>query len=116
MKNLMLTFAMLFSVVLIAQESKPTLEKEGDLIKATYFHDNGQISQTGYYLNDKPHGEWKAYNTEGEKIAMGLYDLGKKTGKWFFWTEGKLSEVNYEDSKIVSVTEWNKANSIAVNK
>lgn len=117
MKNILLTFAVLFSISLFAQEDiKPKYEIEGDLVKATYFHDNGEVAQTGYYLNGKVHGEWKAYNREGKKIAMGNYEQGAKIGKWFFWSDSALNEVDYKDSRIASVTKWNNSNSVVNNQ
>ena len=116
MRYMMLTFAMLFSITLLAQEEiKPKYEIEGDMVKATYYHDNGEIAQTGYYLDGKLHGEWKAYNQEGKKIAMGTYNKGAKTGKWFFWSDDALNEVNYVDSRLASVTKWKNANSIVIS-
>ncbi|QLE01295.1 nicotinic acid mononucleotide adenyltransferase [Galbibacter sp. BG1] len=114
MKNTILIFAMLFSFVMVAQngEQKPKLEKEGDMVKATYFHENGEIAQTGYYLDGKLHGEWKAYDETGKKIALAEYKNGEKTGKWFFWDNKSLNEVNYEDSRITGVTTWTNANPV----
>ncbi|SFW39189.1 hypothetical protein SAMN02927921_01472 [Sinomicrobium oceani] len=118
MKNIALIAALLVSGFMFAQQTevKPVLEKEGNLVKATYFHDNGKIAQTGYYKDGKPHGNWKAFNEEGEKIAAGTYDQGKKVGKWFFWTPDNLNEVNFENSEIVSVTKWSDARPVVLNK
>ena len=118
MKSITLIAALLLSGFLFAQEPglKPVLEKEGDLVKATYFHDNGEIAQTGFYKDGKPHGDWKAYNAEGKKIASGTYEKGKKVGKWFFWTPDDLNEVNFENSQIVSVTKWSNARPVVLNK
>ncbi|MGS2764068.1 toxin-antitoxin system YwqK family antitoxin [Sinomicrobium sp. M5D2P9] len=118
MKNITLIAALLLSGFLFAQEPtvKPVLEKEGDLVKATFFHDNGEIAQAGFYKDGKPHGDWKAYNTEGKKIASGTYENGKKVGKWFFWTPDDLNEVNFEDSRIVSVTKWSDARPVVLNR
>ncbi|MCF8713780.1 nicotinic acid mononucleotide adenyltransferase [Joostella atrarenae] len=117
MKKSILIFAMLFSFVMVAQnvENKPKLEKEGDMVKATYFHDNGAVSQTGYYLEGKLHGEWKSYNEEGRKTAMAEYNKGEKTGKWFFWNDNTLKEVNYQDNRITNVTTWNSSNPVVIN-
>ncbi|WP_224484207.1 toxin-antitoxin system YwqK family antitoxin [Robertkochia aurantiaca] len=117
MKNFIFTLALLFSAVVVAQENKiePQYEVlENNVIKATYFHDNGIIAQTGFYLNGKVHGEWKAFNKEGDKIAMGEYQQGEKTGKWLFWCGEELKEVNYLDSRVASVTTWDNANSIVI--
>jgi len=117
MKNVILAFAILFSFTLTAQEIKPVMEtQDNGLVKATFFHDNGQIAQTGFYKEGKPHGEWIGYDSNGKKVALGEYDTGKKIGKWFFWSNGQLSEVDYRDSRIVGVTKWSNSNSIAVNK
>ena len=115
MKNWILIFALIFCTTAIAQVNKPIKEKQGDLVKATFFHDNGEIAQIGFYKNDKPHGEWIAFNQEGDKIAKGTYDMGVKTGKWFFWNNGILSEVDYENGRVINVTKWNNATSIVVN-
>lgn len=99
-----------------AQDKKsPKIEKNDDLTFVTYYHDNGKISQTGTFNSyGKVHGEWKSYDINGKKIALGNYDNNKKVGKWFFWTDGKLKEVDYIDSRIVSVNEWNEKTKVAV--
>lgn len=116
MKGITLVFALFLSVIINAQEIKPVFEQDGDRIKATYFHDNGRVSQEGYFLNGKLHGEWKIFGEDGKKIAMGDYSEGKKTGKWFFWDAKKLKEVDFVDSKIANVTEWDNVGQLAVNK
>ncbi len=96
--------ALFFSAALMAQEAKPTFEKEGEMLKGTYFHANGEIAQTGYFMDGKLHGVWKMFDENGNKIATGTYTNGKKTGKWYFWKGEELSEVDFIDSKIASVT------------
>ena len=116
MKGITLIFALIFSVVINAQDIKPVFEQDGEMLKATYFYDNGVVSQEGHFLNGKLHGEWKMFGEDGKKIAMGEYTEGKKTGKWFFWDAKKLKEVDFVDSKIANVTEWNSMGQLAVNK
>ncbi len=116
MKKILVAMAILFSATLMAQDLKPTFEKQGDLIKGTFFHENGEIRQQGFYNEKgKLHGEWKSYNTSGKKIAMGRYNNGVKTGKWFFWGSDKLSEVNYSDNQIADVTTWSNKDNVVVN-
>ena len=109
MKKLLIVVA-LMGVVSFAsaqEKHKNIYVKEGNLIKATLFHDNGQISQKGYYTEDgKLQGEWVSYDTNGSKTAVANYEEGKKTGKWFFWNENTLSEVDYSQSKITGVNTW----------
>ncbi|NNG09812.1 MAG: nicotinic acid mononucleotide adenyltransferase [Arenibacter sp.] len=116
MKGITLIFALIFSVVINAQEVKPVFQQDGDVLKATYFHDNGEVSQEGQFLNGKLHGEWKMYDVDGKKIAMGEYVDGKKSGKWFFWEGKMLKEVDFVNSKIANVTQWNSVGQLAINK
>ena len=97
-----------------AQQSK--FETKGDLISATYFHDNGAIQQEGTFdKKGKLDGLWISYNENGVKLSQGNYDKGLKTGKWFFWTEESLKEVDYIDSRITNVNEWNSKSELATN-
>ncbi len=117
MKKYIIAFAVLFvSSMAFAQEVKPKLEKKGDLVEATFYHDNGEIAQKGFYKDGKLHGTWKSYDVNGKKVALGSYENGKKVGKWLFWTEKTLKEVNYEDSRIASVSEWTTKTKLASNK
>ena len=117
MKHYILLFAVLFCTSIIyAQSQEVSLEKKGDLIEATYYHDNGTIAQKGTFKNGKLHGTWIMYNTVGEKLAVGTYDQGKKIGKWFFWSEDALKEVDYVDSKIVDVSEWRDKTRVAIRQ
>ena len=109
MKNIALLI-FLFSLTLSAQENiKPKFEKEGELIKAMFYHDNGEIAQIGYFKDKKRHGNWISYHPSGKKSTMGTYDSGLKTGQWFFWSKNDLIEVIYEENKIINVLEWNNS-------
>ncbi|MDN3491928.1 toxin-antitoxin system YwqK family antitoxin [Winogradskyella bathintestinalis] len=93
------------------------LEKKGELTVATYFHDNGEIQQTGTFdVNGKLDGKWTSFDVEGNKLAVGNYNAGKKVGKWFFWEGDSLKEVDFVDSKIVSVNQWDNRTKVAVNR
>ena len=108
MKKLLVIVALIGAVSFTsAQEKKNSYVKEGNLIKATLFHDNGQISQKGYYTADgKLQGEWISYDKSGSKTAVANYENGAKTGKWFFWNDDTLKEVDYSQSQITSVNTW----------
>lgn len=111
----MLIASLLFAGAMFAQEIEPEFTKTGDLVKGTYFFDNGEIQQEGTYKNGELHGEWIAYNTEGEKIAVGKYENGEKTGKWFFWNGDKLMEVDYSNNRITHVTGWKNGQTLVSN-
>ena len=96
-------------------KNEPKLEKKNDTTLATYYHDNGQIQQVGTFNSKgKLHGEWASFDENGNKLALGTYENGIKKGKWFFWQDDVLKEVDYIDSKIVNVSEWSNKNDIAL--
>ncbi len=108
MKKYVTLSILLFSGVIYAQAIEPKYEIQSDLIKATYFYDNGQIKQEGFYKDGKVHGKWISYSEAGEKTAIGEFNRGQKTGKWFFWNKNSLSEVNYSNSKVADIVKWSK--------
>ena len=48
------------------------------------------------------------YDEKGNKVAVGEYTDGLKTGKWIFFNENSLCEVAYENSKVSSVKNLQK--------
>ena len=106
MKMYMIIGTVLISGMIFAQKADPKLEAIGQKVKATYFFDNGQVQQEGFFKNGKLEGTWIAYDTNGNKKSIGEYNNGVKTGKWFFWNEASLSEVDYSKSRISSVKSW----------
>ena len=103
MKKAVFFLAVMFSVCIYSQRTEPTLEKVGKMVKATYFHENGEVAQTGYLLKGKLHGDWLMYDADG-----------KKTGKWFFWEGQILREVDFADNRIVNVKNWNQGEVVAI--
>lgn len=106
MKRIILCAVMLVTGLVSAQEAQPKLEAQGQFVKATYFHDNGQVQQIGYFLNGKPDGQWVSFDSNGKKIAAGEYVDGKKSGQWLFWNDVALTEVHYSDSRVAMVKNW----------
>lgn len=110
---------MILSVSFTFAQEQPKVEltKDGEMTMATYYYENGTIEQQGTFNADgKLHGVWTSYDVNGKKLAMGKYVNGKKDGKWLFWTNNKLREVDYVDSKVASVNEWTDKVKVAVNK
>ncbi len=116
MKKLAVLMIMMCTVTAFAQAPKPIFEKEGKLIRATYFHDNGEIAQQGTYYKGELHGEWVSFDLEGKKTAIANYENGKKVGKWFFWNDEKLTEVDYTDNRIANVVEWKEGNAVVLRQ
>lgn len=114
MKKFILCFAFLITVVSFAQkEQKRDLKfnKDTNLIEVTYYHDNGAVSQTGFYTTDgKLQGEWLSFSAEGKKTVSGNYDNGKKVGKWFYYTNETVKEVDYNENVIASLKETDVKN------
>ena len=108
MKKYIILAVILFSGTIFAQNAKPVLEPFGNRLKATYFYENGQVQQEGYFENGKLDGYWVSYNEDGTKNAMGEYSKGVKTGKWLFWNDEQLAEVDYSKNNILSVKNWNQ--------
>lgn len=107
-KLLILIVALICSAAMFSQETKENEYKvKNNLVEVTMYHDNGQISQTGFLtLDGKLQGDWFSYDETGRKLTAAKYDKGSKVGKWFFWNDKSLKEVDYESNQIVNVVEW----------
>lgn len=91
------------------------IEKKGDITEATYYYQDGTVQQKGAFNSEgKLHGTWTSFDVNGKKLMIGNYDNNKKVGKWFFWTDEKLKEVDYIDSRIVSVSERNEKTKVVL--
>lgn len=101
-----ITLGLMLAAGVVFANKTPKLEAHGDMVKATYYYDNGTIMQEGYFKNGKPEGNWVAYDAAGNKKSIGEYTNGQKTGKWVFWTDNALTEVDYKESKIDKVKTW----------
>ena len=100
--------AVLISGMILAQDIEPKLEIVGNLVKVTYHYENGQIQQEGCFKDGKLQGQWVSFDVDGNKIAVAEYNGGEKVGKWFFWADSVLSEVDYSNNKVASVKNWKK--------
>lgn len=69
------------------------VEVTKSLVKATYFHDNGKVSETGYYLNEKLFGYWETFDVAENKIASGFFENNERTRDWNYWKNGELIQV-----------------------
>lgn len=114
MKKIMILGALVISAMTFAQTNKPVLEQEGNLVKATYYYDNGKIHQQGHFKDGKLEGSWVSFDANGNKTSIGEYSNGEKTGKWFFWSNKSLSEVDYSKSRVAKVQSW-KQDALAKN-
>jgi antitoxin component YwqK of YwqJK toxin-antitoxin module len=116
MKNLILIAIFSITFIGFSQENKPTYKAEGDLVKATYYHEDGSVSVEGFFKDKKLAGEWIRFDKKGNKIQVANYKAGKKVGKWFFWDKDALKEINYDNNAIVSVNILKSKSRVAINK
>lgn len=99
-----------------SQENKPTFKAEGDLVKATYYYEDGSVKTQGFFKDKKLTGEWVRFDKAGNKTQLAYYESGKKVGKWFIWTDEALKEINFNDNVIASVSVWKSESKIALNE
>jgi len=114
-KSILVVVAFLFASVITAQDIKPSFEKQGELIKGTFYYQDGSISQEGTYKDGKLHGKWISFDQNGKKTALANYEEGVKTGKWFFWSSDQLTEVDYNNNMIAEISNYKHKDRI-VNK
>ncbi|MEP6261563.1 MAG: nicotinic acid mononucleotide adenyltransferase [Gillisia sp.] len=107
-KFILVGLAISMASSLAAQDLQPNFEKQGDLIKGTYYYEDGSIRQEGTYKDGKLHGEWVSYDQNGKKNAVAQYQEGVKMGKWFFWSADALTEVDYNLNVITEVSEYKR--------
>lgn len=88
-----------------AQEKAPTFEKQDDLVKATYFHDNGMIKEVGFFKDNKLHDKWVHYDLAGKITVVANYDNGVKEGTWYIVGENSTKQVTYKANKPIKVEE-----------
>lgn len=121
MKRILLSVIFLAPFLISAQQKEKerdvTLLKDQNLIEVVYYYENGSIQQQGTYnLEGELHGEWVSFTPEGEKLSMGTYLNGKKHGKWFFWSEDILKEVDYSHNVIAAVQQWKDGSKLAFQR
>lgn len=119
MKATLLTLALFIGLIGFSQDNNIKVQKQGSLYHVTVFHTNGEIAQVGYITeNKKLHGIWTSFDTKGKKVTRGLYENGKKSGRWFFWKKDSqaLTQVDFgKDYRVASVLEKTTNSQLAEN-
>lgn len=119
MKTLALILALLINVSVIAQGSTPSYTKiSQNKTKVTWFYDNGQVKETGYFVNNTKDGVWETYSENGTKTSEANYSNGVKNGNWNMWNEeGNLTyHIVYENGKRVIATQWDGNGELVAGK
>jgi len=115
MKKAILIAILLVSAIGFSQENETTFEKEGDLVKATYYFDNGDVKVQGFFKDKKLTGIWTSFDKQGNKTQIAQYKDGKKVGKWFVWNKESLKEITYNNNAVVNVKDWRAESKLAFN-
>lgn len=114
MKKIILIALMMVSGVIFAK-GEPQLEVVGQLVKVTYYYDNGNIQQVGFFKDGKLDGQWTSYSESGTIQTIAEYTNGVKSGVWkYFDNSIATKEVSYSNNAIVSITNF-KSNFVAGN-
>ena len=106
---LALVFVMITSQFSIAQGVEPTYEKQDDLVKVTYYYEDGQVKEQGYFKGDKVHDQWVAFDKEGNITTIARFENGKKDGTWFMEVDGKMKELTFESNKLMEVQDMEES-------
>ncbi|WP_435261199.1 toxin-antitoxin system YwqK family antitoxin [Tenacibaculum sp. nBUS_03] len=109
-----IVLACILAVSVLQAQVNPKYEVAGELVKATYFYEDGKVKEQGFFKDTKLTGTWVSFNKEGDKTAIAHYKAGKKVGKWFMWHKDGLKEIDYENNTIASVQNWKDDTKIAV--
>jgi len=119
MKTIALMMVFLTSVLGMNAQSEglQNFKKTDKEIKAEFFHANGNLAQVGTYnLKNQLHGLWTSYDESGMKLSQGHYSNGRKVGLWTFFQNEKLVLVEFDNSKIVQVTDLTISNNPVVTR
>ena len=102
---LLLTFVVQFTFAQLHKNNQYVAD--GDTIKATLYHDNGMVAQTGFYTKyNVLDGHWISYDAQGNTTAVASYDKGVKVGTWMFYQGDSIKQVTYQNSDIAEVKTW----------
>lgn len=116
MKKLATLIIIFAGVIGYSQDIEPTFEAEGNIVKATYYFEDGSVSTQGYFLDKELTGEWTRFDREGNKTQIAYYDQGEKVGKWFVWGKNSLKEINYSNNTVVNVNLWKHESKLTASK
>jgi len=74
-----------------------------------YYHFNGQLKETGQYLDGKKVGLWKKYFTNGDLGSVGLYSNDKRDSVWSFYninSKALFGTTTYVNGKEEGESNW----------
>ena len=79
------------------------LYKNGVIISAIGFFENGKQKYKGLYKNEKKYGEWNYWNVDGRLMLKGIYSNDLCDGEWTrYFKNGDSMKVMYNKGKFVN--------------
>lgn len=67
------------------EKNKKVEQLSSNLFKVTYFHDNGEVREIGFYKDSQMYGQWNTFSEEGQLLTEGYFMDNKKVGTWKFY-------------------------------
>lgn len=115
MKKILILFMFTITGICFSQNINPVLEVQDNLVKATYYYDNGKVQQVGFFKEGKLDGKWISYDASGKLKAVAQYNEGKKTGNWsYFANDICINDVNFSNNQIIEIKNYHQ-NALAKN-
>lgn len=75
--------------------------------KVLSWYDNGQMFQSGSYVNREPEGLWTTWNRLGQVFKYGYYRNGKRDGEWVdtdnVYYSGETYKCHYKNGILVTI-------------
>ncbi len=108
MKTTALLLALMINLSVFAQGSPSYTQVNSNTVKVVWYHENGEVRETGYFLNGDKNGVWEQFNEKGVKISEANFSAGVKDGNWSVWNDqGALTYyMLYENGKRILTTQW----------
>lgn len=74
--------------------------------RASWWHENGELSSRGPVEDGRKHGAWTHWHANGTRAAVGEYRRGRKQGPWTYWDEAGRVVAQGEYERGVRVGAW----------
>ena len=73
----------------------------------SYYYSNGETHSFGKYKDGKLHGSWIVSNPNGSTCMMGSYKNGEKDQCWAYWTEnGKIRKEIWKNGEFIPTSQF----------
>ena len=103
MKKILTVIVFLVSMSLYSQEAQYAGDKYG-YMEYTLISDDGKLLEKGTYWEGKKDGYWYSYHQNGRVSATAQFSNDKRVGTWKFYSEEGIlvGEVTYKDNRRIS--------------